>query len=243
MKMEYVGTSPWKLRTGMWSVSVGGLSDTGHTPVRNLQAPRLQALCSQCLGEFSTMDPMWKPYILSPENDDWIGVEDAVERKRLQNRLAQRAHRKKFGRKPGKRQKPHTLSTSEGQYLAGDKPGLTTTPRISQSRDSERGNKDSVGLDSLEVFDPFHTDGLETLHHQELDFVDERVLHPTSQPSNQFSFASSILTPLKGNLSHDSTYTINASIFDASFHPSPMIDSCTSWLTHLLHFVLLTNTL
>ena len=67
------------------------------------------------------------------------------------------------------------LSTSQRRHLAGDKSGLATKPGILQSQDRERGNEDSVGPYSLEVFDHSNTDGLGTLHHQEFDFADERV--------------------------------------------------------------------
>jgi hypothetical protein len=40
------------------------------------------------------MDPVWTPYIRNPAEDDWTQIEDAEARKRIQNRLAQRAHRK-----------------------------------------------------------------------------------------------------------------------------------------------------
>ena len=52
------------------------------------------------------MDPKWEPYIHSREEDDWRGVADGATRKRIQNRLAQRAHRKKFGRQPRKKAQP-----------------------------------------------------------------------------------------------------------------------------------------
>ena len=61
--------------TIVWSVSDSGITDTDLTPLRNL-------LCSQYLGKSSAIGPMWKTYIISPENDNWIEVEDAAERKR-----------------------------------------------------------------------------------------------------------------------------------------------------------------
>jgi hypothetical protein len=42
------------------------------------------------------IEEVWRPFIRSQEEDDWTKIEDAVARKRVQNRLAQRAHRAWF---------------------------------------------------------------------------------------------------------------------------------------------------
>jgi hypothetical protein len=40
------------------------------------------------------IEEVWRPLIRSPEEDDWTRIEDSAARKRVQNRLAQRAHSK-----------------------------------------------------------------------------------------------------------------------------------------------------
>ncbi|KFZ12980.1 hypothetical protein V501_03934 [Pseudogymnoascus sp. VKM F-4519 (FW-2642)] len=45
------------------------------------------------------MEPLWHPYVISPDDDDWTTTKDAARRKRIQNKLAQRARRAKLAKR------------------------------------------------------------------------------------------------------------------------------------------------
>ncbi|KAJ3527150.1 hypothetical protein NM208_g10847 [Fusarium decemcellulare] len=65
------------------------------------------------------MSEKWQPYILGAE-DDWSEVRDSGQRKRIQNRLAQRARRAAL-----KAKRPNTGADVQNQALVGS---LTSTP-------------------------------------------------------------------------------------------------------------------
>lgn len=135
----------------------------------------LSIFCQNLGSEFLkvNMDPMWTPYIQSPERDDWRGIEDAGLRKRVQNRLAQRAHRKqfpkpptilgmstdvsegkKFGRKPAKPKRAPETSPQEQESQFSKLDSIHSPGYCGRSQ----GGSDSTQASVLADFDPSNFD-------------------------------------------------------------------------------------
>ncbi|KAE9365607.1 hypothetical protein N431DRAFT_387927 [Stipitochalara longipes BDJ] len=68
------------------------------------------------------LENVWRPFIRSTEEDDWTRIEDSAARKRVQNRLAQRAHRKKYGRvKKGSKKDDRSTASSRATVQEPEK--------------------------------------------------------------------------------------------------------------------------
>lgn len=173
------------------------------------------------------MDPMWTPYIQSPEKDDWRGIEDAVERKRVQNKLAQRAHRKKFGRKPEKRKQPRKSSSSATSHRSARDRYPIEPNILSQFLDNVDEKGDSLESTLLDSFDFTEIDGLDYVSPiQEVDFPNDLVLgRPASQNLDWTNFIQAPKSPRQKQSKLAPTFNFAAYDLGSIAYPSPMTDA------------------
>ena len=165
-----------------------------------------------------------------------------VIRKRVQNRLAQRAHRKKFGRKPEKTKRAHgPLSSEESTCSTSDKRAFPSQEELPHPRGKSDGKDTSTEANVLNNFDFPETNGLDypSVFLDEY-FPSDLVLSPTSPRTGSIQTTNS---PFQTQNNLVPSYNATISNLDTISYPSPKIDTHCMFTLSLLGLFHLTELL
>ncbi|KAH8810662.1 hypothetical protein F5884DRAFT_258369 [Xylogone sp. PMI_703] len=169
------------------------------------------------------MDPVWSPFIQSSEQDDWTLVDDSRMRKRIQNRLAQRAHRMKYGRAPRRKD-----ATSTAKPRDPKRKGRPITRKADQvaSRQEKKKSHESINIP------PDDVDQLDfTLPDHSLSASGDRTLEILA---SDLRLLDASITPLDNVISpeeeHGELETYDASCVSQNQAPYPSLEDDMNYL-------------
>jgi hypothetical protein len=172
---------------------------------------------------------MWTPYIQSPEKDDWRGIENGAMRKRVQNRLAQRAHRKKFGRKPERTKRSPESKSREPRRSEPKEPIAT------KAKDNETNTGKQITFQESSDFSDI--DVLNFSQFTDNSFSTDSVVHETPDLWPSSNSSQLISSPSRSQNGVVQNFQTVNPLPETLSYPSPKTDTHCTLLTlfSLLH--------